>query len=101
MTTQTFITISEASSADEAFAQAIADAKAYCEGRDTGSIIGKTAFVILQEEPFPNNESVRTAVNRILEVGDEALEKPKAPAGCYLFKFMGRTLFMFYGWSET
>lgn len=101
MTSKTFIAISEAGSADEAFVQAVADAKEYGEGRDTGSIIGKKSFIILQDDPFPNNETVRTAVNMILENGDESLEKLNAPAGCYLFKFLGRSLFMFFGWSEV
>lgn len=98
--TKTFIAISSGNSADEAFIEAKKDAIEYGDkDGGYGSIADKTSFIILQEDTLPTNEAVRNLVYGIFEMGDERLEKPNAPAGCYLFKFMGKSLFMFFGWS--
>lgn len=100
-TNKTFIAIAEAATADEAFSKAVKSAQEeFGDTGKTGTIGDKKSFLLLQEEPFPTNEAVRNAVYGVLELGDEELEKPNAPAGCYSFKFLGRTLFMFFGWSE-
>lgn len=97
---KTFIAISAGSTADEAFVSAKKDAAEYGEkDGEHGTIANKKSFVILQDEPFPTNEAVRNTVHGVFEVGDEILEKTDAPAGCYLFKFLGRDLFMFFGWE--
>ena len=97
-----FIAISAGSTADEAFIQAKKDAIEFGEkDGEHGSVAEKKSFIILQEEPFPTNEAVRNLVYGIFEVGDERLEKPDAPAGCYPFKFLGRDLWMFFGWSDA
>lgn len=98
--TKTFIAISSGSSADEAFIEAKKDAKEYGDKEgEYGTVADKGSFIIIQEEPLPTNEAARNMVYGIFEVGDERLEKNNAPAGCYLFKFMGKDLFMFFGWS--
>lgn len=98
--TKTFIAISSGSSADEAFIEARKDAIEYGDkDGEYGSIADKKSFIILQEEPLPTNEAVRNVVYGIFEAGDERLENTNAPAGCYPFKFMGKSLFMFFGWS--
>jgi hypothetical protein len=102
MPSKTFIAIAEAEKADEAFTKAVNGAKEeFGDGGKTGTIADKKSFVILQDEPFPTNEAVRNAVYGILELGDEELEKPGAPAGCFPFKFLGRGQFMFFGWTQV
>jgi hypothetical protein len=101
MPNQTFIAIAEASTADEAFTKAVANAREeFGDAGKTGTIADKKSFVIMQEEPFPTNEAVRSTVYALLEAGDEELEKPGAAAGCLPFRFLGRLQWIFYGWSE-
>jgi hypothetical protein len=96
-----FIAISVGTTADEAFIEAKKDAIEYGEkDGEYGTIANKKSFIILQEEPLPTNEAARNLVYGIFELGDEKLEEPDAPAGCYPFKFFGRDMWMFFGWSE-
>lgn len=92
MGTSSFVVRSKGSNADEAFREAVREAKHALGSRGyTGSIAEKYSFVVL---PTPGDVDPEEYATRLLEREDPRVSEKWGPAGCLR---VGAEEFLFFG----
>lgn len=96
MGANTFMTEAQGKNAQEAFNNAVEQARYdYGHAGYTGSIAEKNSFVVI---PLPAGEDAHVHANRLIEEGDPRVDDKWGDAGCIA---LGEGDYLFFGWASS